>query len=105
MHIGCRGSGTAQFPAGGFDISTKKCYNFFYQALDIYQRMPGENLRQPIGEIAGQAFSRSFVQLYFKEETVLCSIIIIKCQAYIIGPLISITVKGFKEFIGPLQRQ
>ena len=99
MHIGCSGPGAAQFPAGGFYVSTKKRNNFFNHALNIEQRMPGENLRQSIGKITGQTFSRSFIQLQLKGELILYRIITFKRQANIIGTLISITVKGFKEFI------
>lgn len=72
------------------------------QPLDVDHRMPGKDIGEAVGEVAGQATARPLPQVQVKLQLPALLVETGKTQGNVIRPFAGVTKQGFKESIGPL---
>ena len=95
--------GITKAPVSADRVITQQGANLSDDTADIDYRMSGKNLWQPLGQIAGQAAVRSFVQEQIHGEGL--AIVLPVSQFDVIGTLAGIAEEGFEKIIGPFFRE
>jgi hypothetical protein len=90
--------GSAKTPVGAAYLVAEQPIDRGNQALDVDYRVAGEDLGQPLGEVAGQAAVWPLVEEQVKDQLVAPGLPV--GQGDIVGTFRGIAEQGLKKFIG-----
>lgn len=89
--------GVAERPVCAGCTVAKENINLFNETAEIDDRVTREDLRQPLGEIAGQAVARSLMQQQFHDELVALDPPV--AEFNVIGAFGGISEEGVKKIV------
>jgi len=90
--------GAAETPVGTAYPVAEQPINLGNQPLDVDYRVAGEDLGQPLGEVAGQTAVWPLVEEQVKDQLVAPGLPV--GQRYVVGTFRGIAEQGVKKFIG-----
>ena len=92
--------GIAERPLAEADAVAKQVLQFPDHALDVYHRVAGEDLGQPLGEVAGQAAVGALMKAQVHGQGVAFEIAI--GQLDVVGAFAGVAEEGVEEIVAAL---